>query len=48
MEAILLRIQRELRDWLEEHHDKETEVWVGFYKKGASKAGITYAEAVEE
>lgn len=36
------------RDWLEQHHANETEVWVGFYKKGVPKESITYAEAVEE
>lgn len=48
MEPIFFQSQRELRDWLEQHHDKEQEVWVGFYKKGATRAGITYAEAVDE
>jgi uncharacterized protein YdeI (YjbR/CyaY-like superfamily) len=36
------------RVWLEEHHARASEVWVGFYKKGAGKAGITYAEALDE
>lgn len=36
------------RAWLAEHAATEREVWVGFYKKGAGKSGITYPEAVDE
>lgn len=36
------------RRWLEKNHRHATELWVGFYKKGAAKTGITYTEAVEE
>jgi uncharacterized protein YdeI (YjbR/CyaY-like superfamily) len=30
------------------HHDSETELWVGYYKKGVPKTSVTYPEAVEE
>ncbi len=36
------------RAWLEEHHATETEVQVGFYKRGSGKQGITWPEAVDE
>lgn len=36
------------RQWLEEHHDSATELWVGFHKKGSGKASLTYAEALDE
>ena len=36
------------RAWLDKNHDKKTEFWVGYYKKGASKQGMTYMEAVDE
>lgn len=36
------------RDWLEEHHTTETELWVGFYRKGVPKESIAYPEAVDE
>jgi uncharacterized protein YdeI (YjbR/CyaY-like superfamily) len=36
------------RAWLEEHHDKRKELWVGFYKKGSGKPSITWPEAVDE
>lgn len=42
------RSQEQFRQWLEKHHDTETELWVGFYKVSAKKKGLTYPEAVEE
>lgn len=38
----------EFRRWLEKHHGRATELWVGFYKKASAKLGITYAEAVDQ
>ena len=38
----------EFRAWLEQHHDDERELWVGFYKKGSGKPSITWPEAVDE
>lgn len=28
----------EFRSWLDEHHDSEKELWVGFHKKGSVDA----------
>jgi len=36
------------RKWLAVHHAKETELWVGFYKKNSGKPSITWPESVEE
>ena len=36
------------RDWLEDNHDKSTDVWLLFYKKHSGKVSVTYDEAVEE
>ncbi|HSP63455.1 MAG TPA: YdeI/OmpD-associated family protein [Pyrinomonadaceae bacterium] len=36
------------RSWLAVHHAKETELWVGFYKKNSGKPSITWPESVEE
>jgi uncharacterized protein YdeI (YjbR/CyaY-like superfamily) len=33
--------------WLEEHHEKHEELWVGFYKVGSGKASIAWPEAVD-
>ncbi len=41
------RSAAEFRKWLEKNHDKVDELWLGIYKKGASKKGITYKEAVD-
>ena len=36
------------RKWLERHHAKASELWVGFWKKGSGRTGMTYEEAVDE
>ena len=36
------------RRWLEVNHARVSELWVGFFKKGSGKGGLTYAEAVDE
>ena len=38
----------EFRDWLELHHDDETELWMGLYKRHVADRGLTWAEAVPE
>jgi len=40
--------QSEFRKWLETNHATETELMLGFYKKGSGKASITYPEALDE
>jgi uncharacterized protein YdeI (YjbR/CyaY-like superfamily) len=34
--------------WLAQHHDSETELWMGLYKKHVADKGLTYEEAVPE
>ena len=34
--------------WLESNHDRASELLLGFYKKSASKTGITYPDALDE
>ena len=36
------------RAWLEKNHAKETEVLVGFHKRGTKKPSITWPESVDE
>ena len=36
------------RAWLEEHHETETELVVGFHRKGSGKSSITWPESVDE
>ena len=36
------------RRWLAKNHDKQSELWVGFYKKGSGRPSITWPESVDE
>ncbi|MEA2164961.1 MAG: hypothetical protein QOK37_3088 [Thermoanaerobaculia bacterium] len=36
------------RKWLATHHDKETELLVGFYKKDSGRPSITWPESVDQ
>jgi uncharacterized protein YdeI (YjbR/CyaY-like superfamily) len=36
------------RKWLEKHHERETELLVGFWKKDSGKPSITWPESVDE
>src|SRR5882724_13219049 len=38
----------EFRQWLEVNHARARELWVGLFKKGSGKGGLTYADAVDE
>jgi uncharacterized protein YdeI (YjbR/CyaY-like superfamily) len=38
----------EFREWLENNHDRATELWLGFYNKRTDKKCITYREALDE
>ena len=48
MTRLFFETPADFRAWLEAHHDSETELLVGFYKKGSGKASITYPESVEQ
>jgi uncharacterized protein YdeI (YjbR/CyaY-like superfamily) len=39
---------QEFYDWLEEHHESEDEVYVGFYKTHTGKRGMTWSESVDQ
>lgn len=36
------------RVWLEENHEKEKELWVGYFKKATGKPSITWPESVDQ
>jgi uncharacterized protein YdeI (YjbR/CyaY-like superfamily) len=38
----------EFHAWLEKHHDKTQEIWVGFHKIVSGKPSITWPESVDE
>jgi uncharacterized protein YdeI (YjbR/CyaY-like superfamily) len=46
-EPIFFESAAEWRAWLEAHHETETEVWVGMWRKAAGR-GMTWSEAVDE
>jgi uncharacterized protein YdeI (YjbR/CyaY-like superfamily) len=47
-EATFFSTPAEFRAWLEKHHETESEVWVGYYKKASGKPSMTWSEAVDE
>src|SRR4029079_6532335 len=38
----------DFRAWLEENHERASELWVGFHKKATGRPSITWPEAVDE
>jgi uncharacterized protein YdeI (YjbR/CyaY-like superfamily) len=38
----------ELRRWFEKNHESETELLLGYYKKGTGKPSVTWPESVDE
>jgi uncharacterized protein YdeI (YjbR/CyaY-like superfamily) len=47
-EPIYFESPAAFRAWLEEHHERETEVWVGYWKKATGKPSLVWSEAVDE
>ena len=48
MEPIFFETPAEFRAWLEEHHTDETELLVGFHKKGSGRPSMTWPESVDQ
>jgi uncharacterized protein YdeI (YjbR/CyaY-like superfamily) len=48
MKPRFFRSPAEFRSWLDRNHAATSELWVGLYKKGSARKGITYSEAVDE
>ena len=48
MKPTFFATRRELRSWLDEHHDSATELWVGLYKKRSGRPSVTWSEVVDE
>lgn len=40
--------QSDFRRWLEENHDRETEIIVGYYNVKSGKTGMTWSESVDQ
>jgi uncharacterized protein YdeI (YjbR/CyaY-like superfamily) len=48
MKARFFKSSAEFRRWLARNGERETEVWVGFYRKSSGKRGISYDDAVRQ
>jgi uncharacterized protein YdeI (YjbR/CyaY-like superfamily) len=48
MKPVFFKTPDDFRAWLEENHDKESELLVGFYKTGTGKPSITWPESVDQ
>ena len=48
MKTIEVKDRAEWRSWLAANHDKETEIWLVYYKKASGKPTIQYEDSVEE
>ena len=48
MDAKFFPTQAGFRRWLEENHDKETELTVGFYKIDSGKPSMNWSQSVDE
>ena len=48
MEAIFFESAAVLRAWLEANHDREPELWVGFWRTSTGRATLRWAEVVDE
>jgi uncharacterized protein YdeI (YjbR/CyaY-like superfamily) len=48
MEPTFFETPAAFRLWLEKHHERATELLVGFYKKGSGRPSITWPESVDQ
>lgn len=47
-ETKFFKTQTSFRSWLEKNHEKKTELWIGFHKKGSGLKAMDYKEALDE
>ena len=48
MTVTFFATQAEFREWLEKHHNSETELVVGFHKVGCNKPSMTWSQSVDQ
>jgi len=48
LKTLVAQAVKHWRQWLDEHHDSETQVWLVFHKRHTSVASIAYADARDE
>ena len=47
-EPIFFSSPQEFYDWLEQNHESEAEVYVGYWKKATGRPSLTWSEAVDQ
>ncbi len=47
-EAIYFGSPEQFRTWLERHHDSESELWLGYWKKASGEPSLSWSQAVDE
>lgn len=48
MKPIFFPEKTQFRRWLEENHEKEKELWVGYYKKSSNLPSMTWSQSVDQ
>jgi uncharacterized protein YdeI (YjbR/CyaY-like superfamily) len=48
MKPTFFKTQKDFRNWLVKNHDKQTELWVGYYKKNSGKLSIDWPQSVDQ
>ena len=48
MKPIYFESSQAFYDWLEQHHETESEVYVGYWKKHTGRPSLTWSEAVDQ
>lgn len=48
MKPIFFANQNDFRKWLKKYHNKEKELFVGFYKVSSNKPSMTWSESVDQ
>ena len=48
MKPVFFSRPARFRAWLEKHHAKKDELWVGYYRKATGRSSITWPESVEQ
>jgi uncharacterized protein YdeI (YjbR/CyaY-like superfamily) len=48
MNPTFFATQEQFRTWLEKHHQKETELLVGFYKVNSKKPSMSWSQSVDQ
>lgn len=48
MKTLRVETLDEWRDWLDQHHASETEIWLVYYRKGTGVESIAHSDALDE